>query len=100
MAAEQIIREKLESLLKGVNENYGKILTNELLLRLENAIKDFNEEVVALLNDLKENASLKEKMMEEIKEGKLDEDTSAEITQTEESDNMSQWEKRLESLSN
>ncbi len=100
MAAEQIIREKLESLLKGVNENYGKILTNELLSRLENAIKDFNEEVVALLNDLKENASLKEKMMEEIKEGKLDEDTSAEITQTEESDNMSQWEKRLESLSN
>jgi hypothetical protein len=100
MSADYILREKLETLLKGVNENYGKILTNELLSRLENTITDFNDEVLSLLNELKENATLKEKMMEDIKAGKTEEQTSEKSSPVEEVRDMSEWEKRLETLSN
>ncbi len=100
MSADYILREKLETLLKGVNENYGKILTNELLSRLENTITDFNDEVLSLLNELKENATLKEKMMADIKAGKTEEQTSDKSSSVEEVRDMSEWEKRLETLSN
>ncbi len=100
MSADYILREKLETLLKGVNENYGKILTNELLSRLENTITDFNDEVLSLLNELKENATLKEKMMKDIKAGKTEEQTSEKSSPVEEVRDMSEWEKRLETLSN
>lgn len=100
MSADYILRDKLETLLQGVNENYGKILTNELLSRLENTITDFNDEVLSLLNDLKDNATLKEKMMEDIKLGKTEEKTSDKSISTEEPKEMSEWEKRLETLSN
>jgi len=100
MSADYILREKLETLLHGVNENYGKILTNELLSRLENTITDFNDEVLSLLNDLKDNATLKEKMMEDIRSGKSEEQTSDESISVDEPKEMSQWEKRLETLSN
>ncbi|MCH7612328.1 MAG: hypothetical protein IIB95_08970 [Candidatus Marinimicrobia bacterium] len=100
MSADYILREKLETLLQGVNENYGKILTNELLSSLENTITDFNDEVLSLLNDLKENATLKDKMMEDIKAGKTEEQTSDKRSYVEETKEMSEWEKRLETLSN
>ncbi len=100
MSADYILREKLETLLKGVNENYGKILANELLSRLENTITDFNDEVLSLLSDLKENATLKEKMMEGIKAGKSEKQTSDKSSSVEEVKEMSEWEKRLETLSN
>jgi len=95
----QIVREKLVSVLEGVHEHYGSDLTNELITRLENTISDFNEEVELLLNDLKENASLKEKLMEDIKSGKPEVEESTESDSTEEVKEMSEWEKRLESLS-
>lgn len=100
MSADYILREKLETLLQGVNENYGKILTNELLSRLENTITDFNDEVLSLLNVLKENATLKDKMMEDIKAGKTEEQTSDKRSYVEETKDMSEWEKKLETLSN
>ncbi len=99
MSDNQIIREKLVSVLEGVHEQYGSDLTNELITRLENTISDFNEEVELLLNDLKENASLKEKLMEDIKSGKPEVEESTDSDSTEEVKEMSEWEKRLESLS-
>lgn len=98
MSDNQIIREKLVSVLEGVHEQYGSDLTNELITRLENTISDFNEEVELLLNDLKENASLKEKLMEDIKSGKPEVEESTDSDSTEEVKEMSEWEKRLESL--
>ena len=100
MASNRILREKLESLLEGVHEQYGNALTDELIARLENTIADFNEEVDSLMNELKENASLKEKLMEDIKSGKTEEKT---VEKTEDSEEevkeMSEWEKRLEKIS-
>jgi len=73
MANNRILSEKLESLLQGIHEQYGNALTDELIARLEYTIADFNEEIDSLMNDLKENASLKEKLMEDIKSGKTEE---------------------------
>jgi len=75
MANNRILSEKLESLLQGIHEQYGNSLTDELIARLEYTIADFNEEIDSLMTDLKENASLKEKLMEDIKSGKTEEKT-------------------------
>ena len=102
MSDKVILNEKLKSLLQGINEQYGSTLTDELIVRLENTILDFNEEVDSLMNKLNENATIKEKMMAEIKSGKT-EDISNEQTpdnvSEEDVQEMSEWEKRLESLS-
>ena len=100
MANNRILSEKLESLLQGIHEQYGNSLTDELIARLEYTIADFNDEIDSLMTDLTENASLKEKLMEDIKSGKTEEKTvdSTEYNAEEEKE-MSEWEKRLESLS-
>lgn len=102
MSDNGILNEKLKTLLQGINEQYGSTLTDELIVRLENTIIDFNEEVDALMNELKENATIKEKMMADIKSGKKSEksnEQTPDIDSEEDVQEMSEWEKRLESLS-
>ncbi|MBC8323265.1 MAG: hypothetical protein H8E70_06840 [Candidatus Marinimicrobia bacterium] len=102
MSDNGILNEKLKTLLQGINEQYGSTLTDELIVRLENTIIDFNEEVDALMNELKENATIKEKMMADIKSGKKSEksnEQTPDIDSEEDAQEMSEWEKRLESLS-
>lgn len=99
MANNRILSEKLESLLQGIHEQYGNALTDELIARLEYTIADFNEEIDSLMNDLKENASLKEKLMEDIKSGKNEKNDEPKEDSAEEVKEVSEWEKRLEALS-
>lgn len=102
MSDNGILNEKLKNLLQGINEQYGSTLTDELIVRLENTIIDFNEEVDVLMNELKENATIKEKMMADIKSGKKSEKSNEEtpdVNSEEDALEMSEWEKRLESLS-
>ena len=100
MANNRILSEKLESLLQGIHEQYGNALTDELIARLEYTIADFNEEIDLLMNELKENASLKEKLMAEIKSEKTEEKTVDPTKDSaEEVKELSEWEKRLEKLS-
>jgi len=99
MANNRILSEKLESLLQGIHEQYGNALTDELIARLEYTIADFNEEIDSLMNDLKENASLKEKLMEDIKSGKNEKNDEPKEDSAEEVKEVSEWEKRLEGLS-
>lgn len=102
MSDNGILNEKLKNLLQGINEQYGSTLTDELIVRLENTIIDFNEEVDLLMNELKENATIKEKMMADIKSGKKSEKSNEEtpdVNSEEDALEMSEWEKRLESLS-
>ncbi len=102
MSDNGILNEKLKTLLQGINEQYGSTLTDELIVRLENTIIDFNEEVDALMNELKENATIKEKMMADIKSGKKSEksnEQTPDIDSEKDAQEMSEWERRLESLS-
>lgn len=100
MANSEILNEKLDSLLQGIQKQYGTALTDELIARLENTITEFNEEVDQLMNELKEIASQKEKMLADIKAGKTQEKTiEPSEDSVEEEKEMSAWEKRLEKLS-
>jgi len=99
MANNRILSEKLESLLQGIHEQYGNALTDELIARLENTIADFNEEIDSLMSELKENATLKEKLMEDIKSGKNEKNDEPKEDSAEEVKEVSEWEKRLEGLS-
>jgi septal ring factor EnvC (AmiA/AmiB activator) len=94
-----IISEKLKSLMQGIHGQYGTLLTDELIARLENTIADFNEEVDSLMSELKENATLKEKLMADIKSGKNEKNDEPKEDSAEEVKEVSEWEKRLEALS-
>ena len=48
----QYLSEKLDDLLDGINDCYGTVLMEELLCRLELTIKDFNDEIKTLCDQL------------------------------------------------
>ena len=43
---------KLDDLLDGINDSYGKLLLDELIMRLELTVKDFNAEIKVLLDQI------------------------------------------------
>lgn len=89
----KFLQENLTSLMNGIDANYGQILMDELMKRLEATVSEFNEEVKVMLNKLQAKA---EEAGEEIPdfgaakpESKaIDLDTSG----------LSEFEKRLEAL--
>ena len=61
--------EKLDNLLSGINSTYGQALLDELVVRLERTIKDFNEEVQKIMGNLKDNSDRKNKIIHDLMEG-------------------------------
>ena len=60
----EYLTEKLDDLLSGINESYGMVLMQELLDRLELTIKDFNEEVKALCDQLVKKQEERQHLMD------------------------------------
>ena len=50
---EGYLQNKLDDLLDGINASYGQSLLDELMIRLEATIDDFNKEVDDLMDSLK-----------------------------------------------
>jgi predicted nucleic acid-binding Zn-ribbon protein len=98
---EGYLNAKLDDLLDGINSSYGQSLLDELMVRLETTIDDFNKEVDDLMDSLKKSSDEKEKLMQQIKANEPDEPqdatASSDDTATEERD-LSEWEKRLEGM--
>ena len=98
---EGYLNAKLDDLLDGINSSYGQSLLDELMVRLETTIDDFNKEVDDLMDSLKKSSDEKEKLMQQIKANEPDEPqdptSSSDDTGTEERD-LSEWEKRLEGM--
>ena len=46
------LKENLGHLMNGIDKNYGQVLMDELMNRLEQTVSDFNEEVKAMLGQL------------------------------------------------
>ena len=98
------LNEKLDDLLQGINSSYGEELFNELVLRLERTINDFNEEISELTEAVKGNSEKRAEIIHTLMEG------SDSVSTTQDSSNnnaegsnldseiMSEWEKRLEGL--
>lgn len=93
------LSDKLDDLLDGINDSYGKLLLDELIIRLELTVKDFNEEMKVLVDQLvkkeKERQQLLEMMKsssgEDISQADIEEGSSPEIDASE----LSEWEQKL-----
>jgi hypothetical protein len=96
------LNEKLDNLLSGINASYGQILLDELVIRLQRTISDFNDEVEGIMGELKESSERRSQIMHDLmieKDGSTG-DGSESSTDSDESTGenaeMSAWEKRLE----
>ena len=83
------LSEKLDNLLDGINDSYGKMLLEELIGRLETTIKDFNDEIVELCSKLSE----KEKERQHVIDMMKNEDTDPGNVEA-----ATDWEKKLEEI--
>ena len=96
------LNEKLDNLLSGINASYGQILLDELVIRLQRAISDFNDEVEGIMGELKESSERRSQIMHDlmIEKDRSTGDSSESSTDSDESTGenaeMSAWEKRLE----
>ena len=98
------LNEKLDDLLGGINSSYGEELFNELVLRLERTINDFNEEISELTEAVKGNSEKRAEIIHTLMEGsdtiaatQNSQDNTVEDSNLD-SEIMSEWEKRLEGL--
>ena len=101
---EGYLQNKLDDLLDGINASYGQSLLDELMIRLEATIDDFNKEVDDLMDSLKKSSDEKEKLLQQIKSGELDNVATPDASAADESPSgekteLSEWEKRLEGIS-
>ena len=101
---EGYLQAKLDDLLDGINASYGQSLLDELMVRLETTIDDFNKEVDDLMDSLKKSSDEKEQLMQKIKSGESKKsptedkaDASSDDVSDEDRD-LSEWEKRLEGM--
>ena len=110
----QYLSEKLDDLLEGINDSYGTLLMEELLARLELTVKDFNDEMKLLCDQLITKEKERQQLMEMLKttnvisspEGDTqqlapaaNEAVDPETIELEELDeDMPEWEKKLAKL--
>ena len=97
------LNSKLDDLLSNVNETYGQVLLEELVIRLERTLADFNEEFEGIVGDLKISSNRRNQILHDLMLGKESDITdqivispSDEVSK-DSSPEMSEWEKRLES---
>ena len=101
---EGYLQAKLDDLLDGINASYGQSLLDELMVRLETTIDDFNKEVDDLMDSLKKSSDEKEKLMQQIKAGESEKSAKADQAPvgsddiSDEDRDLSEWEKRLEGM--
>ena len=88
----KFIEESLSSLLEGINNSYGPILMDELNSRIRRTIEEFNAEMVAAFDELKNKENNRQKMYSMIKEGSIPSNES-EV----EPDNLI-WQKKIEEI--
>ena len=83
------LSEKLDNLLDGINDSYGKMLLEELIGRLETTIKDFNDEIVELCSQLSEKEKERQHVIDMMKNEDVDSDNEG---------SSAEWEKKLEEI--
>ena len=110
----QYLSEKLDDLLEGINDSYGTLLMEELLMRLELTVKDFNDEMKVLCDQLVTKEKERQQLMEMLKTTDITAISSTDVqnpTQDQSEpvdpgiididdsdDDMPEWEKKLAKL--
>ena len=93
------LSDKLDDLLDGINDSYGKLLLDELIIRLELTVKDFNAEMKVLVDQLVKKEKERQQILEMMKssvtvpssETDIEESASTEVDVAE----LSEWEQKL-----
>ena len=67
----KLIEESMSDLLKGINNSYGPLLFEELTSRIRKTIDEFNSEIIAAFNELKNKETSRQKVYNMIKEGNM-----------------------------
>ena len=80
------LSEKLDDLLEGINDSYGTLFMDELLLRLEMTVKDFYDEIKNLCDELVNKEKERQQLLEMIKNTDDFKKTAKATTQSTESD--------------
>jgi hypothetical protein len=93
------LSDKLDDLLDGINDSYGKILLDELIIRLELTVKDFNEEMKVLVDQLVKKEKERQQILEMMKSSEsvdLSETVADDAAQVDVDDSdLSEWEQKL-----
>jgi hypothetical protein len=93
------LSDKLDDLLDGINDSYGKLLLDELIIRLELTVKDFNEEMKVLVDQLVKKEKERQQILEMMKSSEsvdLSETVADDAAQVDVDDSdLSEWEQKL-----
>ena len=93
------LSDKLDDLLDGINDSYGKILLDELIIRLELTVKDFNEEMKVLVDQLVKKEKERQQILEMMKSSEsvdLSETVANDAAQVDvDVSDLSEWEQKL-----
>ena len=101
----QYLMDQFGNLMEQVGDGFGGPLQEELISRLEQTIADFHEEVNEMLTKLKENSEKRHEKLKSIwnnpdEQSSLSEETKSSEDSGKSSQEMSEWEKRIETQSN
>ena len=88
----KIIEDSMSDLLKGINDSYGPMLFEELTSRIRKTIDEFNSEIIAAFDELKNKETDRQKVYDMIKEGNLPSNES----EVDEKD--SDWAEKIEEV--
>ena len=99
---------KLNEFLDGVGDSYGKVILDELVTRLEYTITDFKDEVGEIMEQMLENAANKKEILSNLiaresstssgDDVDISSDSPQQSSGSDDSREMSEWEKKLEKL--
>ena len=84
----QYLSEKLDDLLDGINESYGTVLMEELLNRLELTIKDFNDEMKNLCDQMVKKQKERQYLLEMLKSKAVIPSKKVTVKDSESTDNV------------
>ena len=102
---ESYLNEKLDNLLSGMDNVYGQVLLDELIIRLQRTLEDFNEEIESIVGGLKDSSERRNQIIHDLMEGNesvpiedTGDDQMSSDTSGLDTSEMSEWEKRLEGM--
>ena len=102
---ESYLNEKLDNLLSGMDNVYGQVLLDELIIRLQRTLEDFNEEIESIVGGLKDSSERRNQIIHDLMEGNesvpvedASDDQMSSDTSGLDTSEMSAWEKRLEGM--
>ena len=88
----KIIEESMSDLLNGINDSYGPLLFEELTSRIRKTIDEFNSEIIAAFDELKNKEANRQKVYDMIKEGNMPPD------EPEVDEKDSDWAEKIEEV--